>query len=180
MELFDIVNNEIVVSSTVLAVPQIKAIWDRDRSKSKERAMKEIKYVAFMCSYKSPYKDMSEEDRKMILKRDIMKDTDWEPDEKVAEAIEIYKKMQETPLTRFLDVNLRNIDKITNFLEKMSFEGKDEIKSIKMLDSMIKANEKAGSMIKSIISLKKQVQAEMEDKNVRGSSDIGLYEIPKK
>lgn len=180
MEAFDILNNEVVLSATSLAIPQFKFLWDRDKSKHKETAMKEIKYVVFMRSFKSPYKDMTEEDRMMYLKRDIFGNTKWEPDEKVLEAMDIYRKMQETPLTRFLDANLKNIDKMTKFLDSMTFEGKNDTQAIKMLEGMIKANEKAGNMFKSIIALKKQVQSEMEDVSIRGNNDIGLYELPKK
>jgi len=177
-KLFDMVGTDITLDANILAVPALQKIWDRDKSKGKAQALKELKFIVFLCDFLSPYKDLQEDLKEKTIIEDIFGEK-WVPDNTVKEAITKYIQLQETPLMRFLDVNLKNIGKLTNYLDLITFEGKDEYEALKIVDSMTKSIEKAGGMIKSILTLKKQVQTEITEKNVRGQSEIGPYELPK-
>lgn len=176
--LFDIVGTDITLDPSILAVPAFQKIWDRDKSKGKAQALKELKFVVFLCDFLSPYKDIQEDLRAKTVKEDLFEDN-WAADKAIEDAILKYQQLQETPLMRFLDVNLKNVEKLTKYLDGISFEGKDDYEALKLVDSMTKSIEKAGGMIKSILTLKKQVQTEITEKNARGQTEIGPYELPK-
>jgi len=177
-KLFDIVKSEVVISPHVLAIPAIKKLWDRDKTKSKDRAYKEISYIVFMYDFHSPYKDVSVSERDKRVKKDVFKTDDWVPDNYVKEAIEIYRFLQETPLTRLLEVNLNNIDKLTEYLEGIDFKGKDLEDANKTAEGLMKGMEKIGNIIKSLSILRKQVQTEVAENTARGNTEIGYFEIP--
>jgi hypothetical protein len=66
-KLFDIIGGNVIMNPTILWIPEFKEIWDRDKTKHKVRAVKEISYIVFLYSFKSPYLAYSEKDRKIIL-----------------------------------------------------------------------------------------------------------------
>ncbi len=177
-KLFDIVKSEIVISPHVLAVPAIKRIWDRDKSKSKEKAYKEISYIVFMYDFHSPYRDLPQLERESTIKQHIFKEEKWEPDVQLKEAVEVYRQLQETPLTRLLSAHMNNVDKLTAYLNTIDFNGKDFEDASKTADSMMKGMEKAGSIIKSLSLLRKQVQTDVAETTARGQTDIGYFELP--
>jgi hypothetical protein len=182
MELFDIIGSEVVLSPTSLSVPQFKALWDRDKTKTKDKATKEIKYVVFLLNYLSPYRDLPEAEREVYLKKDIIKNPNWEPDEKVKEAIEIYKTLQDTTYSRVLRDAKYAAERMGEYFRKVDFNAIDaqgkRIYTIKELSSSLK---ELGGIIKSLTQLEKQVRTEqLENSSVRGQAEIGLYELPNK
>ena len=68
--LFDIVNGHVIMNPNSLAMPEFKAIWDRDKTKVKELAIKELSYVVFLCdeSVKNPYHQYRLSERIKVLK----------------------------------------------------------------------------------------------------------------
>ena len=49
-----------------------------DKTKTKEKATREISYIYFMCDFNSPYMVYPEGKRREIVIKDFMKDEDWE------------------------------------------------------------------------------------------------------
>ena len=102
-KIFDISNGEVILTPEALAIPVFKEIWDSDKTKTKERAEKEIKFVVFFCdSVKSPYKDYPTDERYDILREEIFGDSKWKPDELVKRAIGVYEDLTETTSSRLL------------------------------------------------------------------------------
>lgn len=177
-KLFDIVKSEVVLSPHILAIPAIKKIWDRDKSRGKSNAYKEISYIVFVWDFHSPYRDIFIDEREVLVKKDVFGDENWEPDKVVLTAVERYKKLQETPLTRLLEANMSNIDKLTEYLNTISFKDKSFEDASKTADGMMKGMERVGSIIKSLSLLRKQVQTEVAENTARGNTEIGLFELP--
>ena len=94
--LFDIERNKIVPDAKVLAIPTIKKIWDKDKSVTKDVAFKQISYIVFLCDFHSPYRDIHDSVRSKYIIDDIYEEA-WVPDKDVLKAIEVYKRLQETP-----------------------------------------------------------------------------------
>ena len=55
MKLLDLKNSRVVISPEALLIPEFQKIWEKDKSKDKEKALKELSYVYFICDYKSHY-----------------------------------------------------------------------------------------------------------------------------
>jgi hypothetical protein len=177
--LFDIVGGNVIMNPTILWIPEFKYLWDRDKNKHKEMAVKEISYIVFLYSFKSPYLAYSERDRKTKILRDYFGDQKWEPDESVNAAIKKYNELQETATTRLLNASLRLCDKVTEYFDSINFSEKDKLgKPIHTLNDVVKNMKDVGPVVKSLESLKDQVLREQMDKSIiRGGSDIGLFEI---
>jgi hypothetical protein len=177
--LFDIVGTDITLDANILAVPAFQAIWDRDKSKEKSRALKELKYIIFFCDFLSPYKDLQEGFKERTIIGDLFKDN-WEPDKLVEEATTKYLQLQETPNMRLLLSAKRNVDKLANYFDSIDFTEVDSYGKPKYSAKDLSSNLKdVGQIVKSLSMLEKQVQTEILEKNARGQTEIGPYELPK-
>ena len=172
--LFDIVGSTITLKPESLVVPEFKKIWDRDKTKDKKRAIDEISYIVFLCdkSDRNPYKNYSEVDRMSMLQKDFNVD----PDVLIQEAIDKFKILNTTRYERVVHAALDSLEDIEDYYVGIKEKDKKEFDITEYLGSM----EKLGKAIKSLRELEKQLEADRAEGNkVRGSNEIGLYEIPK-
>jgi len=181
-KIFDIDNNKVVLNPNSLNIPQFKAIWDRDKSKLKGNATKEISYIVYRYdeSIDNPYRAYKDEEREQIILKDFM-GTDWVPDELVLAAIEKYTELKQTTNSRLLRSAKKAADKLSEYFDSVDFNVRDSsgrpVFSSRDLASNLK--EVAG-IVKSLNLLEEMVRKEqMESSNIRGGGDIGLYELPR-
>ncbi len=180
-KLFDIQAGKITISEESLAIPPFKVLWDRDKTKTKDRATREISFVAFLCDYKSPYFEAYPEDQRLkVLKGDFLGDEDYELDELLENAIERYKEFRETTNTRLLRAGKFAADQLTDWFFGVNLNKKDREGRFEYTASDVSRNLKEiGGIVKSLDMLERQVQKEqLEQSRARGGSEIGDYEIP--
>lgn len=173
--LFDIVGNTITIKAESLVVPEFRKIWERDKTKDKKKAFNEISYIVFLCdkSDKNPYKNYSEIDRMVMLKKDFSIDN---IDDLISEGIEKYKKLKTTRYERVVNAALDSLEDIEDYYLSIKEQDKTKFDITEYLGSM----EKLGKAIKSLRELEKQLESDRtEGSKVRGDNEIGLYEIPK-
>jgi len=173
--LFDIVGNTITIKPESLVVPEFRKIWERDKTKEKRKAFNEISYIVFLCnkSAKNPYKNYSESDRVVMLKKDFSIE---EVDKLMLEGIDKYKKLKITRYERVVTAALDSLEYIEDYYVNARNQDKDKFDITEFLGSM----EKLGKSIKSLRELESQLETDRaEGSKVRGDSEIGLYEIPK-
>ena len=182
MRAFDIIGDRVTFHTEFLAVPEFRAIWDRDRTKGKGRATKELSFIAFLCDNTpvNPYMGYSEEIREDILKEDFIGDSKWEPDDLVLQGIRKLNSLFETPSSRLLAGALVAADQLAGWFKNIDFTKLDEagkqVYSARELSSNLGA---VGNIIKSLKQLEKQVrQEQLDDSTARGGSEIGIFEIP--
>lgn len=181
--LFDIVNGHVIMNPNSLAMPEFKAIWDRDKTKVKELATKELSYIVFLCdeSVKNPYHQYRLSERIKVLKTDFMHNLKWQPDKLIQAAIDKFKTASESTTSRLLIAAKNATEKLADYFNKVNFsevtkEGKP-IYSSRELASNIK---EVGGIVKSLDILEKQVKKEqLESNTVRGGSEVGYYEMPR-
>lgn len=181
MKVFDIIDNSVVLNPQSLNIPEFKAIWDRDKSKSKSIASKEISYIVYIYdeSIDNPYRAYKEEDREEVVKKDFMPEG-WEPDNLILKAIEKYKDLKQTTNSRLLRSAKKAAEKLSEYFDSVDFNIKDSngkpVFSSRDLASNLK--EVAG-IVKSLNMLEEMVKREqMESSKVRGGGEVGMYEIP--
>lgn len=182
MELFDIKDNKFILNPTNLYLPPFRQIWERDKSKGKEQAYKEIAYVTFLCNFskENPYGAYIESERENKIKQDIIGDINWEPDELVKEAVDKYREMQSTANSRLLVSAKKAADKLAIYFDNFDPEARDKNGRALYPISEVRAGLKdLSDIVRSLDKLQKQVQAEqLEAQEARGGSQIGAYEIP--
>ena len=180
-KIFDISNGEVILTPEALAIPVFKEIWDSDKTKTKERAEKEIKFVVFFCdSVKSPYKDYPTDERYDILREEIFGDSKWKPDELVKRAIGVYEDLTETTSSRLLRSAKSATEKLAKYFEEVDFSKLDNqgkpIYSARELSSNLG---NVGNIVKSLLTLETAVKKEqMESSRIRGGSDVNYFEDP--
>jgi len=179
-KIFDILNGEVLITAEGLAIPAFKSIWDADKSKSKAKAIDEIKYVAFLCDQmKSPYKDFPEYDKEKLVKKDIFGDENWEPSERVKSACEAYIKMHDTAVTRLLRASKSAIDKLAIYLETVDFEKLDSNGKPYSARDVVFNLGNIGNLVKSLSILEEAARREQtESSRVQGGTEIGYFEDP--
>jgi hypothetical protein len=74
----------------------------------------------------------------------------------------------------------RNVDKLANYFDSIDFNEVDSYGKPKYSAKDLSSNLKdVGQIVKSLSMLEKQVQTEILEKNARGQTEIGPYELPK-
>lgn len=94
--LFQISENIVYPNEETLLISPFKEIWERDNSKKKETALKELTYIEFMSSQlkSNPFRGYRDSARNLILKKNILRDENWEPDSLILSAINLIDEFQ--------------------------------------------------------------------------------------
>ena len=181
MKLFDIRGEEVVLNAQTLGIPPFKQLYERDKSKGKKRAYKEISYITFLCDNTTDnrYRGYSEEEREKVLKRDFIAEKGWEPDELVLDAIAKFQELQKTPTSKLYESALNGANKLAGYFTTIDFDIVDEegkpIHSAKELAQNLSA---VGNIVKSLKQLEAVVRQEQQDMTTaRGGSEISEFEM---
>jgi len=180
-QIFDIVGGDIVLTPEGLAVPAFKKLWDSDKSRDKKIALDEIKYVVFLVDpVKSPYKDIDELSKEGVIRRDIFKDSGWEPNNDVLEAIEKYTELKYTTTLKVLKSAKTAVEQLANYFSEVNFKEVDSMgRSIYSVNDLAANLGRVGNIIKSLNILEEAAKKEMtEGSRVKGGSEIGYFEDP--
>lgn len=180
--LFKIEGSLVSPFEETLLIPPFKDIWDRDKSKGKEEALKEMAYIEMMTSLlaTNPYKGYTEEVRKIVLIKDLFKNNGWEPDELVLQGIDKIKEFQtEASQTyAFYASAVKAKDTLQNFfntvdLGKMNYKTGVPIYKPKELTSALLDVDKITA---NLDGLKKKVEEELfEAVKVKGQKEISPF-----
>lgn len=95
--LFKITENTVYPNEESLFIPEVKKIWERDKSPKKETALKELAYCEFMTSYlrSNPFRGYSDDIKEFKIKKEIIRDDKWKPDKEVLSLIAYIDNLQE-------------------------------------------------------------------------------------
>lgn len=171
MKLLDLKDDQIVINPEVLEIPEFKALWDRDKSKGKSQAFKELKYVYYTADSNSPYSDYPDTDRNNLLSVDIFKGIPYTPDELVQIAISKYTLLSETPTQRLLKAVKQKVNDLATFLDATTVNS-DTVASI------LKVMENTSKIVSQVPALQQTVNKERELSNskVRAGRDVSMFE----
>lgn len=172
MNLFQVVNWKLEVKPEAFTIIAFRDLLDRDKSKDKKMAIKELSYVYYMCDSSSVFASYLDEEKRQ---EDVIKKvglTNWKPDDKVKNAMRVYRELDETVTSRFLDSVKIALSKVDNYLR--TFNEKDaESADIIRVNSMV---EKSIDTVKSIRELEKLVLQDKETTDtLRGGRQRGFF-----
>jgi len=181
MNLFDLKDRVVSITTEALLIPEFKKIWDRDKAKDKEKAIKEFSYIYFSIDFKSPYVQSADAGLAQdIVAKDFMKNARYKPDKDVVAAIDKYKELQETPSMRLLKAALKTVSNLTNYLETVNLHERDKNdKPIYKPNDLTSALKSIGPVIESLNKVKEQVEREVaQSATLRGRRIKGNREDP--
>jgi len=176
--LFDLKDGKVVLNPNSLAIPSFKKIYERDKSKKKDRALTEISYVYFLVDYKSPYSAYPEDKREKAIKTDFISIDSWEPDELILEAIDKYKEFQRTTSMRLLDGAKAASDKLTDYFNNIDFALMDDNRKPVYTAKDVAANLKSvGAIVESLEKVEDKIKKEISTSStIIGGGTEGAYE----
>ena len=175
MKLFKYEGYRIVISEEALLLKPFKKIWDRDKTKNKEKAYMELGFIYFYCDPRSDYQYLTdEEERLKAIKEGEGIPDKWSPDNIVKEAMNFYNGFK--PTSALLLEDTRNM--VNGYRAKLREITKDmsnlEIKDIKDIGAIIK---QIPAFVKDLDEAERAVSKEIIESNkVRGSQEKSIYE----
>ncbi len=174
MKLFDITNDKVQLNPQTLYVPEFKKLWDRDKTTDKSKCHREISHIVFLLdnSTDNPYMHYSEDDRKKIL--DI--DFPIVMDEVIQNAMNKFNLLNTSRYEKVVMAALETLEAVESYYKDITLQAKN--KQEFDIKELLMSMKDLGAAFKQLKELERQLQADrMEDSKVRGSSEIGMYEL---
>lgn len=165
MKLFVYKDYNLRISDEAYALRPFKRLVDRDRTKEKTKAMKELAYLYFMYDPRSDFSfEIIESDRDLRVKDSIGLEADWKPDKQVQEAIELYKYLTTSSSSLLLQDTRVIIDNIRSTFRSIDLTEKDANgKLVFNIGQVMTAVKQVPSLIKELADAEKAVSKEIED-----------------
>lgn len=169
---------EIKVEPEALLLKPFKKIWNRDRSKDKNRAMQELGFIYFVCDPRSDYQYLVDLDTRMeSVKQGEGLPNDWTPDQTVKEAMEFYSSFKPTSALLLEDTRVA-VDKLREHLKNMDFnEVDDKGKPKYTLNTITSTIKQIPELIKGLDEAEKAVTSDIREMSkARGNHEKAIME----
>ena len=170
MRLFRYENYEVKVAPEALTLKPFKKLWDRDKSRTKEKATLELSFLYFFCDIRSDYQYIVDDSTRMeAVKKGLGFPVSWKPDKELEKAIELYKTFDSSSVA-LLRVAYEGVDKVQKTLRDLEPTDtktlKDYLSALKMIPEVVSM---LGDAEKSIVE-------ESDTGEARGSVEKGMFE----
>jgi hypothetical protein len=177
MNLFKYEGYKVNISPEAMMLKPFKEIYDRDKSKSKDKAFLELAYIYFYCDPRSDYQyiiDPIDKDKAIREGLDLLK---WKPDKKITEAIEFYNSFKSTSSLLLEDTRIA-VDKLRQMLKDIDLNQVDDkgkpVYTLNVITSTIK---QVPSLAKDLAEAEKAcTQDFIENTKMRGDKSKTLLE----
>lgn len=181
MKLFEVKNWQLQVSEEAWGLLPFKEILDRDKTKEKEVAMKEMLFIYFYNDIRSNYLLMDEADRINEIKKDIGLDADWEMDEIIQVASDFYKKNSSSVIEELYKNTLESARDIGDYLKNtkaLLAERDNNGRPIYDVAKITSAVQKVPKLMSDLKAAYKEVVKEREenDNKQKGSRKFNTFE----
>lgn len=179
MKLFKYEAYKVTISEEALMLQPFKKIWNRDKSKSKDKALNELAFIYFMCDPRSDYQYIVDpEDRFNAIVESEGLPEDWTPDKLVEEGMAFYESFKSTSALLLEDTRYA-IEKVRMFLKTVDLNAVDDKgKPLYTINSITSTIKMIPQLIKDLNDAEKAINSEMLEKSgkVRGQKTKSLFE----
>lgn len=179
MKLIKVENYQLTVSDEALLVKPIRKLWNQDRSEKKEQFYKQMAVLFYTYSPASNYTYISDEKERMkeVLVQEGI--TDFKPSPEFKEAVDIYRKLNQTPEGMLLESTYRFIEKSRKTLDELNY---DELEDAKEKINTMKTGMSIVALIpKLMVDLSKAKDAVEKELNeqgkARGAQELTIGDI---
>ena len=166
---FDIEHGNLTVNAETLLISAFSDIWEFDKSRRKEKAIKMLKFVFYIAdiTQKNPFNDSHHDQKEELAKRDAFRDAKYKftkkEDDLIKTAIAWYEELNFNPLSRMLDQINKDIDSITYQLSQTTITTDNMSSRIKLMgeiNKMVESKEKLEDAVKRSLA-KAKVRGDM-------------------
>lgn len=176
---FDKLSYKVHVSEEAFLLAPFKAIYKRDKSRTKNKAISELAYVWFFTDITSPYLstiDLKERQEEII--RDLELPDGWKPDKVIDTAIDYYRERSRTITQHLYEAAMIAASAVNDVFaraEELIKMSKDEIAAS---EKVINALGKVPGIMAGLKKAEKELIKEIEDKEgkKKGSQTFNTFE----
>lgn len=151
---------------------------DDSQGRKKYQASRELAYVYFMEDPTSPYYSLPDNVKQEKIIDQVFPE-EWEPDDKVKKAQEVYRDSVESISVRLLKSAYKSIHELRSYFETVDLQERDDNgKPIHKAKDVIKSLSDLGSVVEGLEKLEKRVQAEKKDdkeNKIRGGVELNPF-----
>ena len=165
MHLVEVVNYEVVPTQECFMCRPLRQLYNADRSKNKEKFMQQLSVVYFMADPRSSYNYITDDDERLeLIKEQEGLDKNYKIEDKVAEAIEWYKKHTITTSTLMLESTRLAADKVREFLKDIDLTKLDDKgKPVYTINTVTAALKQIPQIAKDLREAEKALSQEIEE-----------------
>lgn len=166
------------IEPEALLLKPFKVIWNRDRSKHKEKAISELGFVYFFSDPRSDYQYIiDEKERIKAIKEGEGLPENWTPDSKILEAIDFYKQFKTTSVL-LLETTRSLVDKLMNQMKTLNLDERDDKqKPIFPLNMVTSTIEKVPALVIKLDEAERTIAAELKTEGkMRGQGEKSIFE----
>ena len=178
MKLIKYEGYNITIAPEALLLKPFAALWKRDRSKSKQRALDELGFIYFYANPRSDYSYLVDDEARIkAIKEGLGYKENWKPDKLLNEAIDFYKSF--STISEMLLQSTRSLaHKVIDHMENLDLDERDNNdKPIFALNMVIGAIERANSLVLKIDETEKKIASESVQKGaMRGQGEKTIFE----
>jgi hypothetical protein len=178
MKLFKYEGYRITISEEALLLKPFKAIWKRDKTANKEKALMELGFIYFFCDARSDYQYIVDEDaRKESIKEGEGLPKNWEPDAQILEAMEFYNTFKPTSALLLEDTRFA-VDKLRKLLREIDLNQTDDKgKPIYTLNTVTATIKQVPSLVRDLDEAERSIAKEIaQSDKARGAQTKSIYE----
>jgi hypothetical protein len=183
--LFSIDNQTVYPYPETILIEPFKSIWERDRTRIKNKALEEFAYIEFMASMKktNPFRQYPEERKHDVIKEAVINTPNWEPDSKVEEAVEKLKELQTNASTTYsyYMAAKKAAEKMQHFFEEVDLNERNfkTGNPVYKPSDVTRALNDTEKTLQTLKSLEKKIQEELLDSTrLRSDKQISRFADP--
>lgn len=175
MNLLQIQDGELVISPEALMIKQFKRIWDSDRTKSKEKALKELAFVYFFADPRSNFQTIQDKkDREHEVRNSLDIPDKWKVDSRILETISTYEQMTNVGGIKLIRATRIAVDKISTMMEELDPDERGEKGTpIRSLSSIIEAAQKIPALARELVKAEQLLAREITDSTRARKGQVG-------
>jgi hypothetical protein len=169
---------KVVISPEALALKPFRALWTRDRSKSKDRAITELGYIYFFSDPRSEYQYIIDDDeRDAAVKEGLGLPARWKPDKEVAAAMKLYGNFTTTAALLLQDTRYA-VDKLRTLLRNIDLSATDKNgKPLYTLNVITATIKQVPSLVRDLDDAEKQLNEQLkEEGSAVGNAEMSILD----
>ena len=172
----------LTVEDNMWGLIPFKKILKRDKSRDKDRALKEMLFIYYYSDIKSDYLIIDSKFRIEEIKKDIGLPEDWRIDSILQEAIDFYEERSLTVVGKLYKNALAAANDISEYLTKTKelLEERDERgKPVTTLTTIVGGISKIKTVMQDLKAAEKELikeRIETEGK-MKGKQSMGMFEL---
>lgn len=172
MEIFNIEEDNPVITPEGLYIPELRHIWERDTSKNKEVARAQLVAIYHLVDPRSSYAAQDADERKSLVLGDYLEDPNYTLDEEMLVAMEKYAVLIKGPLTRYYESLQNALDSITAYMSTATVRGGKDGNFAQVQSNIANSDKIISAMAKAKEASIKETQSTVT--RLKGSNNFGF------